>query len=400
MIGQRTMEGLEVELRPHGWGRYVSALFLAVWLCGWLAGEAFVLWILYTGIVALWTGRPPSSGGDVLETGPALGIGAFLIFWLALWTFGGLAAVHELLRLLWARDRLVASGGRLTVVRLVGPIRSTREFTRESMHRIGVAQYRDALTLWTATGNIELSTLGTKAQREGAAEALRAELALRPVSDERELPILPPGWDEVRTPEGERALVRSLSRRRVQAQIASTVALALAILAFWILQKASGQREALIVVAVLVALAALVGWGAFRLHRGRSEWILASRRLRLQNRFGSTVHQVFDASSLEITETTDSDGDRRYGLDALAPTDLSIAKRRTLLTSLHDPTEPRQLGAWLARATGLPLVDHAAVQRPPVDLAALRTQLEQSGRFGRALARGIAWFEQRNRRIR
>src|SRR5688572_29573937 len=121
MIGEQTLDGWELRLLPRGPGRFVGAVFLIVWLSGWAVGEAFALWILVKGVIALVTGQPPDPGRDTLEVGVAGMAGAFLLLWLFLWTLGGIAAIGELLRSLWGEDRLLVSGGRLSLTRVRGP---------------------------------------------------------------------------------------------------------------------------------------------------------------------------------------------------------------------------------------------------------------------------------------
>ena len=62
MISERTNEGWELRLRSQGAGRYVSAAFLAFWLCMWAVGETLVLWFLIVGAISILTGRPPEPG--------------------------------------------------------------------------------------------------------------------------------------------------------------------------------------------------------------------------------------------------------------------------------------------------------------------------------------------------
>lgn len=69
------------------------AIFLAIWLCGWLAGEVAAI----GGLVALAVAAP----WPVMLIG-----GAFLLLWLALWTAGGLAAGTTFLAMLGAEERL------------------------------------------------------------------------------------------------------------------------------------------------------------------------------------------------------------------------------------------------------------------------------------------------------
>ena len=99
---ERTGAGLEARLAIAGIGRFFSASFLAVWLAGWAAGEAFALWMLAVGAWSLLTGQPPGAGREPLRPEMALPVGLFLLFWLALWTLGGVMAGRELLRLLLA----------------------------------------------------------------------------------------------------------------------------------------------------------------------------------------------------------------------------------------------------------------------------------------------------------
>ncbi len=63
-----------------GCARYFTVAFLAFWLCGWLAGESFVIWAIVFGEV------------------PLVVLG-FLIVWLIGWTFGGVTALFALIGL-------------------------------------------------------------------------------------------------------------------------------------------------------------------------------------------------------------------------------------------------------------------------------------------------------------
>ena|SRR5437879_893267 len=93
---ERTAAGLEAQLRSAGIGRFFGATFLAVWLVGWAVGEAFALWMLVVGGCSLLTGQPPEVGREPIRPELALPVGSFLLFWLTLWTFGGVMAVREL----------------------------------------------------------------------------------------------------------------------------------------------------------------------------------------------------------------------------------------------------------------------------------------------------------------
>src|SRR5262249_37022271 len=121
MMLERTASGLEMELRATGIGRFLLAGFLSFWLTGWAAGEAFALWMLVGGARSLLPPGPPSGGHpQPLSVGRAVAAGVFLLFWLTLWTFGGIAAGRELLRLLFGRDRFRVNYDRLEVEQSFG----------------------------------------------------------------------------------------------------------------------------------------------------------------------------------------------------------------------------------------------------------------------------------------
>lgn len=382
---------LEIRLRPRGVARFFSAAFLSVWLCAWSVGELGAFWLLNHGLVELLTGTPPGPGGE-LELGSALGMGLFLLVWLAFWTLGGIAALRELLGALWGEDRLAVENGRLVVQSAIGPFRSTREFERASIHRIGLSQHRATLTLWTHETSAALSSLGTREERDAAVSQLREALALGEPGEEAALPSLPDVFEETLTAEGARALVPARRRRRLQATLASIGTLLLCGLALMIEMDSYPRDEKLSVAILLLAMTGLAGYGSLWLARGRMEWVIGSGRLELQRRFGSRCRCVFEASKLELTVSTDSDGDARFKLEAVSDSDRSGAsrgkpRRRTILSTLRDPTDPRQLGAWLARATGMPFDDNSTEAAEPVSLAEWKAQLEQAGSIGRWLAR-------------
>ena len=125
----------DVRLRPRGAGRFLTFGFLSLWLCGWAAGEAFVLWILATGGRAFLTGVPPASGRSPLPAAPTVAAGIFLCVWFTFWTLGGIAAIREWLRSIWAEDH-ISAGPDLTITRRIGPFRSVRSVDRGDMRRL------------------------------------------------------------------------------------------------------------------------------------------------------------------------------------------------------------------------------------------------------------------------
>jgi hypothetical protein len=383
---ERNGAGVEVQLRPTGAGRYFDGTFLGLWLVGWAAGEAFALWLLGTGAWALLTGRPPGAGREPLEVAPALGVGAFLLGWTVLWTVGGVAALHAFCRLWWGRDRLTATGGELHVMRRSGIFVHRNRYSREALRQFYRLEPGRSLMADTADGPVELTQLGTPAQQEEIVAALTTALRLAP--PETLPPRLPAEWEEMRAPEGGVLLVKRQATRRIQAHVATVVALALVAIAAALVDAATRQ-QGFPALAVLVTAPALgMCWVTVRLHFAREEWRVDRGRVTEQRRFLGKVRTRFAGTAVRVSETRDSDGDAWFAVDLEGP---ETAGRRKIMSQLRDPTEPRRIAAWLAAKAGLPLVD--AIPSPvdkEVELAAAIRQLEASGRFGRWIARLLA----------
>jgi hypothetical protein len=395
MTGTRTAEGWEVRLKPQGFGRFLSAGFLAFWLCGWAIGEGFALWFLIKGGQAVLTGTSPEPGKAPLEVGPALAMGGFLLVWLAFWTLGGVAAFGALLHSLWAEDRLVAGPGGLTVRRIRGPFRRTRVYARDRVRGLTIQPPKGRLVLETDRDLVVLSELGTPEERVEAVGAIRSELMLQEPSQTNVE--LPQGWEEVVTPEGERAVTQSPRNRKIQAGIAAVAALGMSVVALVIINQAMTQPGFIPGVILSFAATAALAWGAAWLAHARTEYRIGSGFVTFRRRFRSTVRDLFETRRLELTVRSDSDGDEWYGLDGLssdapAPAPSGYARwtskeRRTIVSVLHDPIVPRRLGAWMARAATLPLTDATTPEARRAEIVDLTVQLEQAGPLGRFAAR-------------
>jgi hypothetical protein len=374
-----------ISLKSYGPLRFVAAGFLLFWLCGWLAGECFALWFLGNGLVALMSGTPFLSGTSPVQVGPAIAVGSFLLLWLALWTVGGIAAISEFLRLVAGEDRLAVEGGGLTVTHRRGPFHSRRELPRDTLQRLYLTPTRSTLAVDSARGTIELSRLGTLEQRDHAAKALRSELGLSDVDSSAVANALPKGWEEIITPEGERAVIPSQATRRVQARVAAVFAFLLGAGAVAVIPK-TFLNPALIVGAIQLGLGAVaLGYATAWLSRGRMEWRIGSGRVTLQRRFGSKVKDVFEAQRFELTIEKDSDGDTRFTLLAGSePSGTTLLKNRRRVTSVgNNPSTARQLGAYLARAAGVPFEDRTTPEARQAEFQLIKEQLEKAGPVGR-----------------
>jgi len=407
MVGERTSEGWQARMRPRGIFRFFPAAFLAFWLCGWAVGEVMATWFLVAGAKSLLTGQP--MGHTPMPPVPVmLAMGAFVIFWLTLWTYGGITALAELLRRVWSEDRIVAGSGGITLHTSRGPFRKTVQIPRDEIRAIVPSARGAALAVETQRATIVLTRNGSTAEREEIATTLRSELGLKdqPASASTtwtpgmaavEASGLPPGWEDTISPEGERILIRNPRTRAAAARVVGLFALGMAALDVFVVRKALTEGIALLAPAVVVTIFALgLACATFWLAVARGEWKIGSGRVILRQRFRGAARDVFEADRLELTYSSDSDGDERFALMALMGAGATINGsafwtdpkcRRLVESSLKDATGPRRLGAWLAQAAGIPFDDRTGAAARQLDLEVLTKHLEASGPLGRFAAK-------------
>jgi hypothetical protein len=405
MTLERTLPGWRLKLKPHGCSRYVSGVFLAFWLCGWAAGEAFAVWLLVRGGISLLTGNPPGTGHKPLPLGLALAAGLFILVWLTLWTIGGIAAFAELFRMLWGEDRLEVLGGRLIVTHIRGPFRNRRAYDRTSIRRIGLLGRDNRLVMEYARDHIELSRLGTQEERVRGAAALRAELAI-PEEPVMSSGVLPKDWEDIITPEGARVLVADRSVRQKQTRTAFIGTLLLAAVTFVAARNSLHRSQSIPPSIILLVFTLAAAAGTLWLARGRYEWRIEKGVLTLRKRYGMVIRNVFQGRRLLLEHATDSDGDPWHELYALSepdrpPTVRKIGgatvtwrsarpkNRRSIARKMNDTGTLRDLGQWLANEAGLEFEDRTTPAARTAELAELRSALEQSGRFGRLAAKVV-----------
>lgn len=348
--------------RPRGRGRFVGIAFLLVWLCLWAAAEAFVAIVLGHGLWSLLTGAPAFGTGAPLRLAPALGAGALLLVWLSIWTVGGVAAVEELLRLSWAEDRLVLHRDALAHLRRLGPRVRCELLPRDEVQRVFTQPATSILVAQRGESLVALTDLGTATERLEAARQLRAALSLSDEGDGRDVAALPVGWQVISGPGDERLLVRDLRTRRTEAAILATVTAVVWALLGALALEAWSEPTLWVMTLMVGVLAVWLGWRTLWTLRGRNEWRLEPGRLVRQRRFGGVVAVVGHVASLTLRESRDSDGDAWYHLDAsvVSPSSHRVegAPRTLPIThSIHDDTDARCLGLWLAQQTGVPLHD-------------------------------------------
>jgi hypothetical protein len=373
-------------------GRFFSAAFLGFWLAGWTVGEGFAFWMLGRGARSLLTGEPLGAGHKSLGLEAALPVGLFLLFWLTLWTLGGVMAGRELLRLLFGRDRILMGHDTIEIEHSFGLFRWRDTLKRADLRRFYRRPGSVALCVETARGTTELTRLGTPAERAELERTLNAEfhLAAQPAP----AGTLPRGWCEVLSLERDPVLVKDPAVRQKQAWTIWIVCVFLALIPLYLLSAARQRPDLLAPVIFFVALAAAAGWEAIWLSFGRNEWRLDKGRLVLQRRFGQNRTPRFEAASLELVEDNSGDNGSSYLLTAVAAgapartRSHSVGQhRRTIHSQSDDPTGPRNFGLWLSQRCRLPFADLTTADAKAKELEALKQQLANSGRLGRVALR-------------
>ena len=342
---ERAPEGLTLTIKPEGVSRYGGALFIGVWLCFWAVGETMALGVLASGAWALLTGQPRS-----IEPAPALGVGGFLLVWVTFWSFGGVMAMRELLRLLSSEDVLVAGANEIRIRRRRGPFWTTQTIPRQDVRAVSISPHHRMLMIDTARRSVDFAHVVAPSDEVDAVQALRTELGL---TDTREgEAVLPAGWEETITPEGDRVLVRDIKQRKRQALAVAVVAAVFWTLALAFAWAATSGNSSLGAALALTAIAAIFAAGAWWLDAGRQEWKVGGQRVVVRRRWRGRLKELFVADRLELSLHTDSDGDVWFKLEAV-----SEGRRRMLSQAMNDPFEPRALGRWLAARSGVPYVE-------------------------------------------
>ena len=318
MLERESCEGRwQVSLRPQGLMRFLVAPFLVVWLCGWAVGEAFAAGTLLAGL------------RDVL--GPDLELGwlphmknvapsapwpvmAFLAFWLTGWTFGGLAAMGTLARLLVGVDEVRWDRDGVEVVRRVG-LFSRRSTLAWSDVQQPFPQLRGFIVSDSRKGLKRLTSFGSDEERRELAGWLGEAWRESRGGDAArlEVPDGPPnGWRVETAEDGSPMLVGA------------------------------------------VAAAAWLALGRVELRPGPGS---VRRVIRFMSREWT---REISSARLVLESTTDSDGDLRSQLVAIG-----TGGRLSLASELYSPGVTRHLGLWLGERMQVELegLPEAAEQR-------------------------------------
>jgi hypothetical protein len=390
----------EFIFRPRGFGRFPSAMFLSLWLCAWAVGEAVALFVLGHGIWALMTGAPVFGSDEPVRVAPLLGFGVFLLVWLTIWTVGGVMAMQELARLVWAKDRLVLTRHDLLRVRRRGPFTSTRWLTRNHVRKVFLHPSNTALMIQINANLIELTDLGTPAERAEAVCQLRTVMELRDEDTTEETTALPEDWQEAAGAHGERLLVPNTQIRRKQAIFFLIVTAVVWSVLLLLARESMAEPYLWVLTLMLTVLAAWLSSQTLWMFRGRKEWRIEHGSLLQQRRFADKVTELFQVRALELTESYDSDGDSWYHLNAIevSASPLNLSKKTPqkikITHSIHDPTEARCLGRWLSQQAVIPFHDRVPTKTDKqADFIRMKQELAASGEVGRFFVRLLDRFK-------
>lgn len=355
-------DGEEIVLTPTSWVRFPIAAFLAFWLCGWAIGEvvalAFLLGPLATpileGLRELLPGRwprPPRVDGFL--PWPVL---AFLAVWLSFWTWGGLGAMWELLRILAGSDRFTVRPGAFTWRRAAGPFGRRRLFSASEVTAL-FAEPRRSRVVATVRGKEVLLSSGTPANvAEWLAGRLRAALGLPDPGAAADAeaagsiaPSIPAGFRAEPLPDGGVFLGPAPEKSKRASGCGLTVA-ALVTSAFVASLVFPGHRAVgvmLVLAAATLAIDLLCLWAAF----ARETWLLRRDALTRSLRVGPWERRrEVRRGTLVVSLSGDSDGDDWFTLEVKGD-----GGPLRLAREMNDGSTVLAFARYAAFQTGFPL---------------------------------------------
>jgi hypothetical protein len=347
-----------VELRSRGATRFLGAGFLAVWLCGWLAGEVAALTTLLAMLFGavlpeFVTERLPqvttSGGGGIFVV-------IFLLVWLTFWTIGGIFAIRQLLTLLWGRDVVSAGPDGIKVNSGAGPFMKERRIHRRQIKNIRMRVIGGPITAVTSNGMALIASQGTGEERIALRDRLRETLQIQPLDSwfASESITLPEIWETTVDVTGSPILRRSRAPKAKAARVAWVISVLAGLgFAFVMSRMPWGSLDdGPIVLALLTAGVMLLAGVAGALFTwGREEFVAHYRKLEVRRGIGSFVRSKFyQEPVVEIEFQEDSDGDEFFSLVVE-----DGSKERTLLRSMNEANEPLSVGRWLTQRMGTEL---------------------------------------------
>ncbi|HWW59812.1 MAG TPA: hypothetical protein VN181_00465 [Thermoanaerobaculia bacterium] len=326
-----TYEGgaMQITLRNTGCWRIANAVFFLVWIGTWSYGELLSIKVLLATFGYPVT-LPFPSPTEHLR--PVEIVMAFFAVWLLGWTWMGIIAILQFLRVLFGRDVFELASGEWRVTRHIGPFGRTRAFApsdgwspvfRSSAHYLAARR--------GATYKI-VTRLGTIAERKW----VRDEILRRfPAPKEGAMPA---GY-VARAAETGGIIVES------DRSCGGTIGCLVVVLLWnvplvWWLANESKAYIAIWPIVIGIMLALL----AFMVLFYRESWLIAPNLVEKRTKiFGITRTTRVTNGTLRIQEKRDNDGDYIHRL---------YADETLLRSSINDPEPVRAFAEFLARETG------------------------------------------------
>lgn len=355
------ISGSAASLRPRGIGRYFGAVFLSIWLVGWLIGEIVavgLLAVIFSALSGMFAERLPAAAADFASSGVIGFVVLFVLVWLTLWTFGGIAAWTHLLRSIAGEDSIALQGSEFELVRRAGPFRRRYAFARSAVRRIRLRPHDKALVADTTTGTQLLTQFGTVEERHAIRDWLRRHLLLADEDLATSPGSLPGEW-EVTSDGGSTILRKVRPRARAIRSVIAWLVSAL-VSAGWLASVREGTPLGSIPALALTLLAAL---GAAISTWGRREWIVRPGEVTFRRSFLIwNAVRTFKRAKFEVTHHTDSDNDSHYKL-VIADGE----QRKTIHSQMNDANEVVDLARWMTARAGFPLTLPRALRLSPSD---------------------------------
>ena len=209
--------------------------------------------------------------------------------------------------------------------------------------------------------------LGTATERATLEHSLNARYGL--VRPPASTTLLPTGWCETESIEGESILIPDPVARRLAVRL-PFVAFVVALVAAGYFIKMALQHPGFWSRAWWsIPFVGLTGWATASLAWTQPEWVLSRGRLTFQRRFRERKWQRFEAGAIELVENRDSESGRSYDLIAIsidAPaTEKGRRKYRRNIAGDSELASMRSLGQWLSERCQIPFTDTSTgVQSP------------------------------------
>lgn len=293
-----TAGSVRLVFRPSGWLRVLVVAFLAFWLCGWAVGEWFALRL----VIGAMHGGVDSQAAKVLTHPAGWAVGGFILTWLLFWTFGGLAALVELLRIVAGRDELTILNDEYVIWRGVGPFGLERRFRREQLRELYVRRKSRDLVIEAGSGR-HVVTRGVTIDDRHAIEA-RFALSSRDT--------LPLRWNQTEE-EGGIVCIEARAFDGPGCLVAVGMLFAASALFVIFFAKQLPTWGTLIAALIALLLGTLFLRGAFQ----RRQWLVGRDRFALRYRWLWHTRVIpVDERSLRVEQSCDSDGDETTALVA------------------------------------------------------------------------------------